>query len=269
MALLEVEVTSVTHHTDTLFKIQTTRPASFRFRTGEFVMIGLPGVTLPNKKAPLLRAYSIASPVWADCLEFYSIKVHDGPLTSRLQHVTAGDTMLIGDKATGTLVYDALTPARVLWLLSTGTGIAPFASVVRDPEAFEKFDQINLVHGTRYMKEHMYAEQLYTNVCQLDQEMPGAFDRDRLRLIKTTTREQDYTTTYQKRITDHLEDGTLFWFGNGGEDQLQFDSETDRVMICGSTAMNRDLKALCLKHGLQEGSLSRPGEFVIEKAFVG
>lgn len=269
MGLMETKVTSVTHHTNTLFSFRTTRPNTFRFRSGEFVMIGLPNVGMPNNsKAQLLRAYSVASPVWEDHLEFYSIKVPNGPLTQHLANINEGDKVLVGDKPTGTLVYDALLPGRKLWLLSTGTGFAPFSSIIRDPEVYEKFDRVILVHGTRFMTEHDYVDMIVEGTGRLAHSYEWWKHEGQLRYVKSTTREEDYTTVYHKRITDMVEDGSIFWNENGGPDQQQFDPETDRVMICGSMAMTKDLASLCEGHGLKEGSLSQPGHFVIEKAFV-
>jgi len=152
-------VTEVWHYTDRLFRFRMTRPPSFRFRSGEFAMIGL-----PNAERPVFRAYSIASPAWDEGLEFYSIKVPDGPLTQHLQKIRAGDTVLMRKKATGTLVHDALLPGRRLWMFSTGTGIAPFASLIRDPETYEKFDEVILTHTCREVAELAYGRQLVTAI---------------------------------------------------------------------------------------------------------
>ncbi len=248
------KVVSVKHYTDRLFSFRITRPQSFRFRSGEFVMIGL-----PNAEKPVFRAYSIASPNWDDEIEFYSIKVPDGPLTQHLQKIQPGDTVLMRQKSTGTLVVDALTPARRLWMIATGTGIAPFASLIRDPETYEKFDEIVLTNTCRGVAELAYGDAL---VKELGEDpLIGEF-ADRLTYFASTTREESPS---RGRITDLIETGALF-------EKLgvaPFDPATDRVMICGSLAMIKDVKALCEKAGLEEGSVSNPGQFVIERAFVG
>ena len=158
--MFEQTVLETQHYTDRLFRFRMTRPQNFRFRSGEFVMIGLPG---ENGK-PLLRAYSIASPAWDDNLEFFSIKVPDGPLTSRLQNIGEGDTVILGKKSTGTLVLDALKPGKTLYLLSTGTGIAPFASLIREPETFERFEKVVLCHTTREISELQYGTDLINEI---------------------------------------------------------------------------------------------------------
>ena len=250
-----VEVLSVKHYTSTLFAFRTTRPASFRFRAGEFVMIGLMG-----EKQPLVRAYSVASPTWDDALEFYSIKVADGALTSKLQHIEPGDTVVLGKKPTGTLVTDALAPGRRLYLLSTGTGIAPFASLVREPDTYERFDEVILTHTCRTRAELAYGEEL---VAALPEDpLIGEMIDGRLIHYASVTREGG---EHVGRITELIESGKLF------EDIARppLDPEHDRVMICGSEAMLRDLKAMMLERGFTEGSNAAPGQFVVEKAFVG
>jgi ferredoxin--NADP+ reductase len=248
-------VLSVKHWTDSLFSFRLTRPASFRFRSGEFVMVGL-----MNGPKPILRAYSIASPAWDEELEFYSIKVPDGPLTSRLQLIQPGDKVLLGRKPTGTLVHDALTPAKRLYLLSTGTGIAPFASVVRDPETYERFEEVILVHTCRTVSELAYGEDI-VNIAKAD-PLVGELASEKLRLFNSATREDHVHTG---RITTLIENGKLF--EALGVPPLS--RETDRVMICGSKQVLEDLKVLSEKAGLVEGSNAAPGEFVIERAFVG
>ncbi len=251
----EETVLDVRHFTDRLFSFRITRPASFRFRSGEFVMIGLPGET----GKPLLRAYSVASPSWDDELEFFSIKVANGPLTSRLQKIVPGDKVLLGRKPVGTLVHDALTPAKRLYMFSTGTGIAPFASLMRDPETYQKFDEVILTHTCREVAELAYGEELAKN---LPNDPLCDEHCHKFRLYNSTTRE---TFERSGRITSLIESGKLF------EDlgTLPLDPKTDRVMICGSMEMIRDTKALCEAAGLKEGSNSDPGDFVIEKAFAG
>ena len=247
-------VVSVRHYTDRLFSFRITRPQSFRFRSGEFVMIGL-----PNVEKPVFRAYSIASPAWDEEIEFFSIKVPNGPLTQHLQKVQPGDTVLMRQKATGTLVLDALTPARRLWMISTGTGIAPFASLMRDPETYEKFEQVILTHTCRDVAELAYGEELAKNL--VDDPLIGELVNGRFTHHATTTRE---VHVRMGRITTLIENGTLF--SDLGVEPLN--PETDRVMICGSMDMIRDVKALVETFGLTEGSNNKPAEFVVERAFV-
>jgi ferredoxin/flavodoxin---NADP+ reductase len=248
-----LKVSDIRHWTDRTFSFRCERPQSFRFRSGEFVMIGL---VVEGK--PLLRAYSIASPAWDEVLEFYSIKVQDGPLTSRLQHLAEGDEIVMRPKPVGTLVHDALTPGKRLFLFSTGTGIAPFASIIRDPETYEKFDGVILTHTCREVAELAYGHDLVARIASdaLLSEIVG----DKLTHIATTTREQSPATG---RMTDWLRDGRLAAAAGGA-----LDPATDRVMICGSMAMLQEHKALCEAAGMEEGSNSEPGQFVIEKAFV-
>ncbi|MFC7292175.1 ferredoxin--NADP reductase [Hirschia litorea] len=252
----EETVLSVKHYTDRLFSFRLTRPDSFRFRSGEFVMIGL----YKDNGKPLLRAYSIASPSWDEELEFYSIKVPDGPLTSRLQKIQPGDKVLLGRKPTGTLVHDALVPGKRLYCLSTGTGFAPFASVIRDPETYEKFDQVIVTHTCREVAELQYGKDLVEEV--LNHEFLGELAQGKLVHYGSVTRE-DYPT--KGRITDLMTSGKLYT--DLGVPALN--PETDRVMICGSMEMLADTKQLCLDAGLVEGSNATPAQFVIEKAFAG
>ncbi len=251
MDLLAVH--GIRHWTDRTFSFRCERPQSFRFRSGEFVMIGL---VVDGK--PLLRAYSIASPNWHDELEFYSIKVQDGPLTSRLQHLAEGDRIVMRPKPVGTLVLDALTPGRRLFLFSTGTGIAPFASLIRDPETYEKFEQVVLTHTCRERHELDYGFDLVARIT--GDEMLSEIVGDKLLHIPTTTRED---SPRMGRMTDWIRDGRLAEASGG-----PLDPGSDRVMICGSMAMLKDHKALCEAAGMVEGSNSEPGDFVIEKAFV-
>ena len=252
----EETVLDVEHYTDRLFRFRITRPMSFRFRSGEFVMIGL----RKDDGKPLLRAYSVASPAWDEELEFYSIKVPDGPLTSRLQSIQPGDKVLLGKKPTGTLVLDALTPAKRLYMFSTGTGFAPFASLVRDPDTYERYDEVIVTHTCREVAELMYSKTLIKDL--VNDPLVGEMVEGKLRLYTTTTRE---TSDRMGRITTLIENGKLF--EDLGVPRLN--PETDRAMICGSNEMLQDLKALMIKHDLTEGSNAAPAEFVIEKAFAG
>ncbi|WP_018997176.1 ferredoxin--NADP reductase [Hirschia maritima] len=252
----EETVLDVKHYTDRLFSFKLTRPASFRFRSGEFVMIGL----YKDNGKPLLRAYSIASPSWDEELEFYSIKVPDGPLTSRLQKIVPGDKVLLGRKPTGTLVHDALVPGKRLYCFSTGTGFAPFASVVRDPETYEKFDQVIVTHTCRDVAELEYSKKIVDET--LNHEFLGEVAQGKLVHYASVTREE-YPT--KGRITDLISSGKLFT----DLDVPPLNAETDRVMICGSMEMINDTKQLCIEAGLEEGSNATPSHFVIEKAFAG
>ncbi|WP_313526909.1 ferredoxin--NADP reductase [Shinella sp.] len=247
-------VTSVQHYTDRLFRFRMTRPESFRFRSGEFAMIGL----MVGDK-PVYRAYSIASPSWDEELEFFSIKVPDGPLTSYLQQIKPGDTVLMRKKPTGTLVLDALTPGKRLYMFSTGTGIAPFASLMRDPETYEKFDEVILTHTCREVSELKYGFDLVEEI--RNHEFLAEVVGNKLRHYATVTRE-DFP--FQGRITDLIRNGKMF----ADLGVPHFDPAVDRGMICGSSAMLKETKALLEEAGLVEGSNNKPGEFVIERAFV-
>ena len=249
-------VTAVTHWTDRLFSFRVERPRSLRFRSGEFVMIGL----LDDRGKPLLRAYSIASPSWDEELEFYSIKVPDGPLTSRLQHIKVGDDIILRPKPVGTLVHDALLPGKRLWLLATGTGIAPFASLMRDPETYEKFDQVIMMHTCREVAELEYGRQLVEGL--QDDPLIGEMVAGKLLYYPTTTREP---FERMGRVTDNLSSGKVF--ADLGLPPM--DKATDRAMVCGSLAFNVDVKAILEGFGLTEGANSDPREYVVEKAFVG
>ena len=249
-------VTAVTHWTDRLFSFRVTRPQSLRFRSGEFVMIGLPD----DAGKPILRAYSIASPNWDEELEFYSIKVPDGPLTSRLQHIAVGDRIILRPKPVGTLVLDALLPGKRLWFLATGTGIAPFASLMRDPETYEKFEQVIMMHTCREAAELEYGRQLVETL--RDDPLIGEMVEGKLHYYPTTTREQ---TDRMGRITDNLASGKVF--ADLGVPPM--DAGHDRAMVCGSLAFNLDVKAVLEGFGLNEGANSEPREYVVEKAFVG
>ncbi|PSJ62424.1 ferredoxin--NADP reductase [Pseudaminobacter soli (ex Li et al. 2025)] len=248
-------VVSVKHYTDRLFSFRVTRPQSLRFRSGEFVMIGL-----PNAEKPVFRAYSVASPAWDEELEFFSIKVPDGPLTQHLQKIQPGDTILLRPKATGTLVLDALTPAKRVFMISTGTGIAPFASLLRDPDTYEKFEQVYLTHTCRDVAELTYGKELVAALAE--DPLIGELTHGRVTLYSTTTREE---STYMGRITALIGSGKFY--SDLGIEKLN--PETDRIMICGSMHMLKDVKELAESLGFEEGSLSHPNSFVVERAFVG
>ena len=255
-SVLSVEqVLSVRHWNDFLFSFTVTRPASFRFRSGEFVMLGLEGET-----KPLLRAYSIASPSYAEELEFLSIKVPDGPLTSRLQKIVPGDELFLGRKPTGTLVADALTPGKRLFLLSTGTGLAPFMSLIRDPDIYDRFDQIVLVHSVRQIHDLAYREELESRLAgdPLVEDQAAA----QFHYVPTVTREAFHT---QGRVDALIENGRLF---QSLEGPAKLDPATDRIMLCGSMAMIREFEHKLEAMGFEEGSNHKPGDFVIERAFV-
>ena len=253
-AFIEARVLRVHHWTDRLFSFTTTRDAALRFSNGHFTMIGL---RIDAK--PLLRAYSIASPNYEDHLEFLSIKVEDGPLTSRLQHIQPGDTIVVGRKPTGTLVVDYLLPGKRLYLFSTGTGLAPFMSIIRDPESYEKFEQIILVHGVRTAGELAYHDVIVDHLPR--HEFLGDMIASQLRYYPTVTRE-DFRNV--GRIPDLIESGKLF----ADLDVPPLDAAHDRAMICGSPAMLKDLRHLLEARGFAEGNTSRPGSFVIERAFA-
>jgi len=247
-------VTEVKHYTDRLFKFRMTRPDNFRFRSGEFVMIGL-----PNAEKPVMRAYSIASPFWDEELEFFSIKVPNGPLTEHLQKIKIGDTVLMRKKTTGTLVLDALLPGKRLFLLSTGTGIAPFASLIRDPEIYEKFAEIILIQTAREVAELNYGKELVENLRQ--DPLIGEF-APQLKFYPMTTREQ---SPHMGRITDAMLSGCFF----ADTKLAPIAPETDRIMICGSIQMLKDCAAMARGFGLIEGANNAPASFVIERAFAG
>jgi len=258
-------VTEVQHWTDRLFSFKVERPQRLRFRSGEFVMIGLMGDPDPatGKQKPLLRAYSIASPAWDEELEFYSIKVPDGPLTSKLQHIEPGDEIILRPKPVGTLVHDALLPGKHLWLFATGTGFAPFASLLRDPETYEKFEQVIITHTCREVAELEYGRRLVESIRsdELLQELIGE-GLEKLTYYPTTTREE---SPKMGRITDLLNDGTVY----RDLGLAEINPEDDRAMVCGSLGFNMDIKAILEGYGLKEGANSEPAHYVVEKAFVG
>lgn len=253
-AFYEETVLSVHHWNDTLFSFTTTRDTALRFKTGQFVMIGLE----VNGK-PLMRAYSIVSAPYEEHLEFYSIKVQDGPLTSRLQHLQVGDKLFVSKKPTGSLIIDNLSPGKNLYLLSTGTGLAPFMSVIRDPDFYEAYDKIILTHGVRICSELGYHDLITKELPE--NEFFGELVKEKLIYYPTVTREEFRN---QGRLTDLIESGKLF--RDIGLPPL--DPAHDRVMICGSPSMLKDLVAILEDRGFVEGTSNCPGDYVIERAFV-
>ncbi len=247
-------MTAVQHWTPSLFSFSTTRDPSFRFTSGQFVMLGL---MVEGK--PLLRAYSIASPAWHDELEFYSIKVQEGPLTSRLQKIAVGDTLLVGKKPTGTLVLDGLRPGKTLYMLGTGTGLAPWLSLARDPDVYERFDKVVVTHTVREVADLNYRELFETGL--KEDEILSEIIGDKLLYYPTVTREPFRT---KGRITDLIASGQMF-------DDLglpPLDPARDRLMLCGGPSVLADLKTLLVERGYEEGSVANPGDFVLERAFV-
>lgn len=254
-AFFDETVLSVHHWTDRLFSFTTTRDPTLRFSNGHFTMIGLRG---ENGK-PLLRAYSVVSANYEEHLEFLSIKVPDGPLTSKLQHIKVGDKIVVGKKPTGTLLIDYLLPGKNLYLFGTGTGVAPFLSVVRDPATYEKFEKVILVHGVREVAELAYFD--YLSFELPDHEFLGEMVSEQMLYYPTVTREPFKN---QGRITDLIETGKM-------QQDLglpKFDPATDRAMMCGSPALLKDLKEILEKRGFMEGNTTKPGDFVVERAFV-
>jgi ferredoxin--NADP+ reductase len=255
---LSVEtVLSVRHWNEHLFSFRITRPASFRFRSGEFVMIGLKG----DNGKPLLRAYSVASPAWDEEIEFLSIKVENGPLTSKLQLIQPGDQIYLGRKPTGTLVTDALLPGKRLFMLSTGTGLAPFLSLSRDPDVYEFYEQIVVVHSVRRVSDLAFHDELEGKLA-ID-PLVAEQAATQFYYIPTVTREPFRNNV---RIDKLMETGALFKSIPGA---ACFDPEADRVMMCGSMEMIKQFGAWFEEHGFAEGSNATPGAYVIERAFVG
>ena len=253
-AFNEETVLSVHHWTDRLFSFTTTRDPSLRFANGHFTMIGL---MVEGKR--LLRAYSVVSANYEEHLEFLSIKVQDGPLTSRLQHIQVGDKIIVGKKPTGTLVIDYLLPAKRLYMMSSGTGLAPFMSVIRDPETYEKFEEVILVHGVREVAELAYHDYITQELPQ--HEFLGEMVSKQLKYYPTVTREPFRN---MGRTTDLIESGKLFT--DLGVPAIN--PAEDRVMICGSPGLLKDLKGMLEVRGFKEGNTTTPGDFVIERAFV-
>ncbi|NBO40977.1 MAG: ferredoxin--NADP reductase [Betaproteobacteria bacterium] len=253
-AFLEETVLTVHHWTDRLFSFTTTRDAALRFSNGHFTMIGL---KVDGK--PLLRAYSIVSPNYEEHLEFLSIKVQDGPLTSRLQHIQVGDKIIVGRKPTGTLLIDYLLPGKNLYLLGTGTGLAPYLSIVRDPDTYERFEKVIIVHGVREVKELAYHDYLTQELPQ--HELLGEMVSQQMLYYPTVTREPFKN---QGRMTDLINSGKLF----ADLGLPAFNPKEDRVMLCGSPQMLKELKTMLEERGFAEGNTSTPGDFVVERAFV-
>jgi ferredoxin/flavodoxin---NADP+ reductase len=253
-AYTQETVLSVHHWTDELFSFTATRSQSLRFENGQFTMIGL-----EVDGRPLVRAYSMVSPNYEDRLEFLSIKVQDGPLTSRLQHIQPGSTILVGRKPTGTLVLDFLTPGRNLYLLASGTGLAPFMAVIRDPETYARYEKVVLAHSVRRVADLVYRTTLSEGFAK--DELLGEVVEDKFVFYPTVTREP---FTHQGRLTDLITSGQLF----RDLDLPPLDPAADRVMICGGPQVLHDLRQLVIERGFGEGSSNEPASFVIEKAFV-
>lgn len=247
-------VVDVHHWTDNLFSFTTTRDPSFRFRNGEFMMVGL---AIDGK--PLMRAYSVASANYEETLEFFSIKVQDGPLTSRLQHLKVGEPIIVGRKATGTLVVDNLQSGRNLYLLATGTGLAPFLSIVRDPETYSRFEKVVLVHGCRWASELAYGGMMTETLP--NHELLGEMVRNQFVYLPTVTRDP---FRVRGRITDLARSGHLFEIA----DLPPLEAAFDRVMICGSPHLVQDMRQMLAERAFAEGNHGEPGQFVVEKAFV-
>jgi ferredoxin--NADP+ reductase len=253
-AFITEHVVSVHHWTDKLFSFTTTRSNSLRFKNGHFIMIGL-----EVNGRPLMRAYSIASANYEENLEFFSIKVPDGPLTSQLQHLKVGDPVLMSTKPTGTLILDNLLPGKHLYLLGTGTGLAPFMSIIKDPETYEQYDKVILVHGVRTVAELAYDDMISHQLPE--NEFFGEEVKEKLLYYPTVTREPFRN---QGRITDLIESGKLFAdLGLPG-----LDKETDRFMLCGSPQMLKDTCVILEANGLTEARHGDAGHYVIERAFV-
>jgi len=248
-------VTWVQHWTSTLFSFRTTRDPALRFSSGQFLMVGLQ----KEDGKPLVRAYSVASPSWHEELEFYSIKVPDGPLTSRLQNIKVGDQVLIGRKPTGTLVLDGLKPGKRLYMLGTGTGLAPWLSLARDPEVYDRFETVVVTHTVREVADLNYRE-LFEKELAEDEILSEVIGR-KLKYYPTVTREEFKT---KGRITDLIASGQLF----ADLGLPPFNPAEDRIMLCGGPSVLADLKQQLLDLGYVEGSLAQPGDFVLEKAFV-
>lgn len=248
-------VLSIHHWNDRLFTFRTTRDAGFRFEAGQFVMLGL-----EIGGRPLLRAYSIASPSYEEHLEFFSIKVENGPLTSVLRNIRPGDPLLVGHKPTGTLLLDNLQPGRNLYLLATGTGLAPFLGIIQEPEAYERFDNVIVAHGCRYRSELAYAD--FIGAGLREHELVGEMAAKKLLYHASVTREP---SPGRPRLTELVSGDRLA--ADLGLPAL--DPQHDRLMLCGSMAMLDDMRAILTARGFSEGSQAGAGTFVYEKAFAG
>ena len=247
-------ILTVHHWTDSLFSFTATRDPGFRFQSGQFTMIG---IEVEGK--PLMRAYSMASAHHEETLEFFSIKVYNGPLTSKLQHLNVGDELLVGRKPTGTLLLHNLLPGKTLWLLGTGTGLAPFLSIIKDPETYERFEKVVLVHGCRFSMELAYHDLIMDELPQ--HEFLGEEVKNKLVYYPTVTRD---SFRNEGRITDLIRDGKIFT----DLDVPAIDPATDRLMLCGSPAMLKDTRAILEERRFVEGNMAHPGHYVIERAFV-
>lgn len=252
---LNAEVLDVRHWNDGLFSFTTTRDPSLRFENGQFLMVGLP---VDGK--PLMRAYSVASANWEETLEFFSIKVPDGPLTSRLQHLTPGDEILLSKKPTGTLLIDDLHPGENLYLLATGTGLAPFLSIIKDPRTYERFNHVVLCHGVRHVADLAYRDYLEQGL--REHELLGDIIREQFHYFPTVTRE---AFKHEGRLTQHLTDGTI-------QRELglsPLDPEKDRAMICGGPSMLAEFRDILDERGFQQSKhIGDVGQYVFERAFV-
>ena len=251
MALVREKVTEVKHWSDKTFTFKTTRSPGFRFNNGEFVMMGL-----EHEGKKIVRAYSVASANYEDYLEWVSIKIQDGPLTSKLQHIKVGDEVIMMDKATGTLVIDYLLPGRNLYLVATGTGLAPFLGIIKDPETYDRFDKVILTHTVQYENELAYHEPL-----NWFNEEWKTLTKGNFRYFNTLTQQE---WPRKGRITKWIKNNALYTQTTGEA----LDVEKDRFMICGSQGLNKDLIEHFESLGMEEGNTSIPGQFVVEKAFV-
>lgn len=252
--LITEKVTAVHHWTDKLFSFTTSRDPGFRFKNGHFTMIGI-----ENKGRPLLRAYSIVSANYEDQLEFFSIKVDEGPLTSKLQHIQVGDPVYVSTKPTGTLIVDHLLPGRNLYLLSTGTGLAPFMSIIKDHEVYEQYEKVILVHGVREVADLAYSDYITDTLPK--NEFFGEWVQDKLIYYPTVTREPFHN---QGRITDLILSGKL----SADVGLPDINVEDDRFMLCGSPTMLKDVCSILDEKGFQESRHGNAGHYVIERAFV-
>jgi len=259
MAINKERVLEVEHFTDRLFRIKLTRDKALRFRDGEFLMIGLDHFSEKlQKNKPIMRAYSVISPSHQETLEFYSIKVQDGPLTSKFQHIQVGDEVLVNTKSVGTLITTNVKSGRTLYMMATGTGIAPFLSLIRGFDIYDDYDNVVLLHGVRNVKDLSFDDYL-TNLNE--DEIYKEITQGKFKYYPTVTRE-DFKN--QGRVTDAMYSGKV-------QEALgleEFDKEKDRVMICGSMGMNLELQEYFEELGLTEGTMKAPGEYVLEKAFV-